>query len=224
LKIQSVVRYGVGAISGSLAYVFLVFVYALFFLLEARHFDSKIKAIFKTPESERRARTVAHLIVGKVGAYMALKTLVNAILALACFAVLWAFGIELAAFWAILTGVFNYIPYVGSLIAVMLPVFVSVGQFESLETTVSLAIYLILMQNIVGYYIEPRLLGKHLNLSPLVIMISLAAWGVMWGIPGAILSVPLTSTLMILCGSFPSGQAFAVLLSEDGHPPGADEV
>lgn len=223
-QVQALVRYGLSAISGSLAYIFLVFIYALFFLIEGHVFEAKLVAIFRTEETRERARQVSHLITAKVGSYMALKTLVNAILALACFAVLWVFGIDMAAFWAILTGVFNYIPYVGSLIAVLLPVFVSVGQYESMETTISLAMLLILMQNIVGYYIEPRLLGKQLNLSPLVIMISLAAWGTMWGIAGAILSVPLTAAMMILCGAFPRSYPVAVLLSEDGNPPGSKEM
>ncbi|MCT8158873.1 AI-2E family transporter [Pseudoruegeria sp. SHC-113] len=216
INMQDTVRYGVGAITNAIVYVFLIFIYALFFLLEARYFDIKMERIFRTADTRRRAQFIMHQMIEKVGDYMALKTLVNVMLGAICFAILFLFGIDYAAFWAILTGAFNYIPYVGSLVAVLLPVFVSVGQYESMDTTLSLAACLIVAQNIVGYYIEPRLLGKQLNMSPLVIMISLAAWGAMWGIAGAILSVPLTSMMIILFAAFPGTRPLAVMLSEDG--------
>lgn len=214
--IQSLVRYGVGTVSNSIAYVFLVFIYAIFFLVELNVFDRKIGLIFRTPETETHARELMDMVLEKVGDYVALKTLINILLGFVCWAVLRYYGIDLAVFWAILTGVFNYIPYVGSLIAVLLPVFVSVGQYESLQTTVSLAMWLILVQNFVGYYLEPRLLGKQLNLSPLIIITSLAAWGALWGIAGAILSVPLTATIMIVFAAYPTTRPMAILLSQDG--------
>ncbi|SLN60587.1 AI-2 transport protein TqsA [Pseudoruegeria aquimaris] len=216
LNMQDTVRYGVGAITNAIIYVFLIFIYALFFLIEARFFNIKMERLFRTADTRRRAHFVINQMIDKVGEYMALKTLVNVMLGGVCFAILLLFGIDFAAFWAILTGVFNYIPYVGSLVAVLLPVFVSVGQYESMETTLSLAACLIVAQNVVGYYIEPRLLGKQLNMSPLVIMISLASWGALWGIAGAILSVPLTSMMMILFAAFPGTRPLAVVLSEDG--------
>lgn len=216
IDIQTAIRYGISSVSYSIGYVFLVFIYALFFLLEGAFFDRKLSLIFKNADTESRLRSLIAEIIEKIGAYVTLKTMVNVVLGLACWLALVLFGIDFAAFWAILTGLFNYIPYVGSLIAVLLPVIVSIGQYESIETTTALMICLIVIQNVIGFVWEPRLFGRGLNLSPLVIIVSLAAWTAIWGIAGAILSVPLTAIIVIVLGSFERTRPVAILMSRNG--------
>ncbi len=216
LDLQALIRYGIGSLYSSAAYIALVFIYALFFLVEEKHLNRKLSVLFKTPEKETRARSMLSAIYVRVGAYITLKTGINILLGLVCWVILAVFGIYYASFWAILSGVLNYIPYVGSLIAVLLPVFVSVGQYGSLETSLALLVTLVLAQSAVAYFIEPRVLGKRLNLSPLVILISLAAWSGLWGVAGALLSVPLTAIIMIVFEAFDPTRSVAVLLSEAG--------
>ena len=117
-------------------------------------------------------------------------------------------------------GLFNYIPYVGSIIGVALPILLSLAQFGSLGTTALLGGLLIAAQTYVGNILEPRIIGRQLNLSPFVVLVALSVWSALWGLPGAILAIPLTSMLTIICGSFPETRFVAVLLAGEAPEPG----
>jgi hypothetical protein len=104
-------------------------------------------------------------------------------------------------FWAVVIGLFNYIPYVGSIIGVALPVVLSLAQFGSFGTTAVLAGLLMAAQTWVGNILEPRMIGRQLNLSPFVVLVALSVWSALWGLPGAILAIPMTSMLVIICGA-----------------------
>ncbi len=223
IKLDAAIRFGLGSLSVSIAHAFLIFIYAAFFLAERRHLDAKIAYAFKDEKARKTIQTVLRRIADNVGTYIAIKTLVNVILGIVCWLVLWLFGIEYAIFWALITAIFNYIPYVGSLFAVMLPVFVSIGQYETIESTLVLLASLILLQNVIGYYVEPRMLGKGLNMSPLLIIISLAVWTGIWGIAGAILSLPLTAAIIILLESIPSLRPLAIFMNAGPIPEFEEE-
>ena len=112
--------------------------------------------------------------------------------------------------------ILNYIPYIGSLIAVAFPVIMSVLQFYSASLTLVLLIGLMLCQIVVGNLIEPRLTGKTLNLSPVVILLALSIWGSIWGVSGMILSVPIMVMIMIILSEFRSTKPLAILMSQSG--------
>jgi predicted PurR-regulated permease PerM len=124
-----------------------------------------------------------------------------------------AFGVDFALFWAVVIGLFNYIPYVGSFVGVFFPVVLSLGQFGSLWLTLALCGALTAAQIAVGNFLDPWLVGRRVNLSPLVVIVSLVFWVSLWGLPGAILAVPLTSAVAIICAAFPASRPIAVLLS-----------
>ena len=115
-------------------------------------------------------------------------------------------------------GLFNYIPYVGSIVGVALPVILSLAQFGSLGTTALLGALLIAAQTYVGNILEPRVIGKQLNLSPFVVLVALAVWSSLWGLPGAILAIPLTAMVAIICDAFPQTRFVAVLLANEVEP------
>jgi len=106
---------------------------------------------------------------------------------------------------------------------VMFPVILSVAQFGSIQTTLVLAGLLTAAQTYVGNVLEPRMIGHQLNLSPFVVLLALSVWTAIWGIPGAILAVPLTAVMVIVFGSFEQTRFLAILLaqrapaSEEGH-------
>jgi predicted PurR-regulated permease PerM len=152
------------------------------------------------------------------------KTLINVILAATSFVILWAMGVDFAVFWAVVIGLFNYIPYVGSIVGVMLPVVLSLAQFASPGTTALLAGLLIAAQTYVGNLLEPRLIGRQLNLSPFVVLVALSVWSAMWGLPGAILAIPMTSMLVIICGAFAPTRFVAVLLAGAQEQEAGQEV
>lgn len=201
----------VAAFGGTL---FIVVVYAGFLLGEWTRFPRKVAAAFPGDGQAARIGQIAGEINRKVGRYLAVKTGVNVVLGCLSYAVLWSFEVDFAPFWAIVIGLLNYIPYVGSYIGVTLPVLLSVAQFGSLLQTLALAAALTVMQVFVGNYLEPRWIGRELNLSPFMVILSLSVWSALWGVPGAILAVPMTSVLVIVLAAFDGTRPFAVLVAD----------
>lgn len=218
VNLQSLLVSMLGGVAGVGLTLFLVIVYSGFLLGERRGFVAKLAAAFPDQgQAERTARIIGE-INRKIGDYLAVKTLMNMILGVISFVILWAMGVDFALFWAVVIGLTNYIPYVGSIVGVALPVILSVAQFGSLGTTALLGTLLIGAQTYVGNVLEPRMIGRHLNLSPFVILVALSVWSSVWGLAGAILAIPMTSVVAIICGSFASTRFVAVLLSDTVDP------
>lgn len=198
--------------------VFLVVIYAGFLMGERGTFPRKVAAALRDESSAEKALRVVTDINTQISQYLAVKTLINAILGVISYGILWLLDVDFALFWAITIALLNYIPYVGSYVGVAFPVLLSLGQFASIQTTLILLALLVAAQTYVGNVLEPRWIGRHLNMSPFVVLVALAVWGALWGIPGAILAIPMTSILIIVTGSFESTRFVAVLLSERADP------
>jgi predicted PurR-regulated permease PerM len=202
---------------------FLIIVYAGFIMAEWATFGVKLEKAFPEGTRARDMGRVVATINQRIGRYLALKTLVNVILGTACYIILRLFDVDFPLFWAVMIGFSNYIPYVGSVIGVAFPVILSLAQFDSLFDSVLLGLCLTAAQIAVGNFLDPMLMGRHLNLSPLVIIVSLTFWASIWGVPGAILAIPMTSMLMIVLSQFPATRFLAVMISEKGEPEGLDD-
>ena len=126
-------------------------------------------------------------------------------------------GIDFAETWALLIFVLNYIPNIGSIIAVAFPALLALVQFDTLGTFVILVVILTAIQLAIGSVLEPMLMGNSLNMSPFAIILGLAFWGAIWGIVGMFLSVPILVVIMIVCANVPSWRWVAILLSRDGR-------
>lgn len=190
--------------------------YAIFILAELDGLPDKTrKALGQTEQAERTLKVVQK-INERIGGYLATKTLVNVILSLVSYVVLWGLGIEFPAFWAILIGLLNYIPYIGSVIGVLFPVTLSLVQFASFGHTALALILLMIPQVVIANFLEPKVLGKSVNLSPFFVLLSLAIWTALWGMMGAILAVPLTAMVLIILAEIPAAHFIAVMMSERG--------
>lgn len=214
LDISQILLSLLGGFTNVGALVFMIVVYATFMLAERGSLAVKIRYMSK---DTARAEVILSLlgdINRKIRDYLTVKTLINLALGLVSWVILWAMGVDFAPFWAVTIGLLNYIPYVGSYIAVAFPVVLSVAQFGSLLTSLVLAVLLIAVQTVMGYIVEPRLIGRQMNLSPLVVLMSLSIWTALWGVPGAILSVPMTAVLAIILAGFDQTRFLAVLLAE----------
>jgi predicted PurR-regulated permease PerM len=181
-------------------------------------FGVKVQKAFPDGDRARQFSAVVTAINQRIGHYLALKTFVNVVLGILSYSVLWWFGVDFALFWAIVIALTNYIPYVGGFVGVAFPVALSLAQFESLSESLMLTVFLTLAQIAVGNFLDPWLMGRQLNLSRLVILVSLSFWTMIWGIPGAILAIPMTSMITIVFASFASTRFFAILFSETGDP------
>ena len=209
----SVVAGNVLAIIGQL---FLVMLYVLFLLGEENTFSQKIQALF--PDSSKAAET-EHIISSiwkTVQKYISVKTYVSLITALLSFTAMWLFGLEHRTAWALLIFLLNFIPNIGSIIAVLFPSFTALVQFGSIGATIPIVLSLIAIQLMIGMFLEPLWTGNSLNISPFVVLVSLTFFGTIWGITGAFFSVPIAIMVMIVTAHFPATRGIAVILSKDG--------
>lgn len=214
IDIRAMVLGILGGFTNVGATVFLVIIYAAFLIAERGAFVRKLQAAFPNPKQADMTLRMVREINAKISDYLVAKTLINVVLGLLSYAILWAFDVDFALFWAVAIGLLNYIPYVGSYLGVAFPVVLSLAQFASLPITLSLTVLLVAAQFILGNVVEPRYIGRRLNQSPLVVLIALSVWTAMWGVPGAILAIPMTSIIAIVLASFEQTRFMAVLLAE----------
>ncbi|WP_017395107.1 AI-2E family transporter [Acinetobacter haemolyticus] len=214
INLQSLITSTLTSFSALTGMFVVIIVYALFLLNERDQFVKKLMIAFPDGKTEQTRLLIAD-INKKISEYLVVKTLINLILATICFVILWACGVEYALFWALIIGLFNYIPYVGSLFGVIFPVLMTLAQTGSLKLTILVAILLTVAQMFVGNFLEPRMIGKQINLSPFVVLLSLSLWSSLWGIAGAILAIPLTSIFVIVLEAFRSTRPFAILLMQN---------
>ena len=128
------------------------------------------------------------------------------------------FQLELAAALGILTFVLNYIPNIGSIVATVLVALVTFVQLGEPGPTAAIFVTVGLIQFLAGSVIDPMLMGRALRLSSFGIIINLAFWGAVWGVPGMFLSVPIMVAMMIICSQVPELRPIAILLSREGLP------
>ncbi len=202
------------AIANIFSKVWIIMFYVLFILLEHRHFSTKLKAMIHDENQENKILSALHQIKTDVGSYFLIKTWVSLITATLSYMVMMIFWVDFALFWAFVIFAFNFIPTVGSVIAVLFPVALALVQFDSYYSVIFLLWWLSWVQVLMWNIVEPKFVGNKLNLSPLLIILSLGFWGYIWGIPGMILSVPIMVILNIILSKFNVTKPIAVLFSE----------
>ncbi len=212
-SVRSVILTVLGGFTSIGASAFLIVLYATFLMAERSRFSHRIAAALGNRGQADKVEDIIRDINQQIGTYLTIKTLINIILGGVSYVILIFLQVDFALFWAIMIALLNYIPYFGSLLAVLFPVILSVAQTGSLLHTALLAALLVGAQVYVGNFLEPRLVGRQLNLSPFVIVVALSIWSALWGIPGAILAVPMTSVIAIVLASFDETRFIAILLS-----------
>ncbi len=224
VNLGSFLRGLAAALAGLLGNIGLILVYLLFLFLEQRFFQAKLGAIF--PDSRQRGKVMAMLsdIDRDVSIYVGMKTLVSALTGLVSWGIMSAVGLDFAGFWAILIFVLNFIPNIGSLVATVLPALLALIQFDTLTPFLIIVIGVGATQMVVGNFLEPNLMSNSLNISPLVVLLSLVVWGSIWGIPGMFLCVPITVILMIVLYHFDTTRWLALALSRNGQVGAAQEA
>ena len=216
--IRSLAGQASGLLSGSV----LVILFVGFMFAEQVWFPLKIERLAQSPEKARQIRRIIASIMHRVNRYLVVKTAVSAVTAAIVWLIFRAMGLELATAVALLTFILNFIPSVGSIVATVIAVmlaFVLTG-----DTTVTLIVGALctLTQFVIGNVLDPMLLGQTLRLSSFGIILSLAFWGAIWGVPGMFLAVPIMVALMIICAHIPWLRSVAVLLSREGLPDAGD--
>ena len=203
----------------------LILIYLLFLFPAAATFSSKLPQM--TPDPRYRANTefVLRSIRTSIERYLVVQTVVSLVISVLSYATLSLIGLPNALFWTFLIFFLNFIPTIGSIIAVVLPTLFALLQFPDWQHPAAVALGLHIWQFGIGTFIQPRMTGASLNLSAIVVVLSLAFWGSLWGVIGVFLAAPLTVLAMIVLEQFPQTHWIAVLLSANGRPaPRMEEV
>lgn len=196
----------------------LVLIYLGFLIASRQGFAKKVDALF--PDVQERAHATAVFIRIRNGLerYLWIQSVTGATIAAGAWALMAMIGLPNAVFWAFLIFVAAYVPVIGGAIGTVLPPLFALVQFPSFWPALMLFVGLEVIMFVVGNVIQPRMQRDSLNIDPVVVLLSLAFWGAIWGIPGMFLSTPLTVTGIIVLAQFEGSRWIAVLLSGDGAP------
>ncbi len=201
----------VGTFFDFFAWLAVTFLYLVFLILEKETFPQRIRRAF----GERQGAYIFGVIASinqAIAHYISVKTLVSLLGGLASLVVLLVFDVDFALTFALLIFLFNFIPYLGSMVATALPIVLSFVQLGP-GPCAAVAVLLIAVQLVIGAFFEPRIAGQRLSVSPLLIVLSLAFWSVLWGIVGMILAVPMLVILKIILDNIKETRPLATLIS-----------
>lgn len=202
------------SITGLMGNYVLIIFYVIFCLSEARSIQDRIRIAFNDKKEEKLNDTLTS-IFNDVKNYLAGKTLLSFIQAVVIGTFLWICGVDFFFIWAFMYFFSDFIPNIGSLIVTVLVAVTMLLQFQSIAYPAFIVAVLIVIQNLKGNILEPKIFGERLDLSPLLLLFSLIFWGYIWGIVGMILSVPIMIIIKIVLMNFPATRPYAILMSND---------
>jgi predicted PurR-regulated permease PerM len=208
-----------GALQNAGGFAVFVLIYLGFLLASRKGFAHKAGKLFPEdgPKGEEARRIFTRIQRGVEG-YIWVQTVTGLIIAIASGLLMAAMGLSHVLFWSFLIFVAGYIPIVGGAVGVLLPPLFGLVELDGLVGPLVLLIGLQAIQFVVGNILQPRMQSESLNLDPVVVLLSLAFWGALWGMVGAFLSTPLTVMVMAILAEFRSTRWLAVLLSSNGEP------
>ncbi|MEO0405786.1 MAG: AI-2E family transporter [Cyanobacteria bacterium P01_A01_bin.135] len=201
---------GLRTLLSVLSLVVLVTSMLLLLLMEVRQYPGRLKRAFPEGVGEKliNATSAISYKLRQFLYVMAFTSLLTGLLTWGWCAIL---GVELSLVWGLLAFALNFIPTIGSLIAVVPPTIIALA-FNGPSIAIATLMGLATMQAIMGNIVDPRLQGDSLQLSSFVALVSIVFWGWVWGIPGAFIGVPMTAAIVVICSQFKATRGVAILL------------
>ncbi len=209
--LASLVLASLGPFVGLVSKLLVLFVFLVFIVAGRGRFAAKVGKAFG-PERAAQVLRVSARINAQIRKYLVIKTLTSLLNGLEVWLVLELFRVDFALLFGFLAFLLNYIPNIGSTVAVILRVGFAYFQFGTPWVPLWVLVITVALDMAIGNWVEPKVMGKGLGLSPLVVLFSLVLWGWLWGIPGMIMAVPLMAVIRIVCQNIPSLEPAAVLL------------
>ncbi len=210
--LTSAVTSGAGSVFSGLGNVFLILLLMFFILAGSGDLVAKVRVAMVERHSQTLS-TMLESIDQRVRQYLIAKTLISLATGALTTVILLIFGVDFALLWGFLTFLLNFIPNIGSIVAIVFPITISFLQFDSVTTPLVVLALLIVTQMLMGNVIEPKIMEFSLNLSPLLVLVALIFWGWLWGIWGMILAVPMMSILKIVFENVEALKPISVLMS-----------
>ena len=209
--ISSVIKSLIGALSDMLMILLLV----IFMLADAETLPARLRTALGGSGADLSR---FYEVTASVNTYLWVKTWISLLTGVFVGIFTAVIGLDFPFLWGFLAFVFNYIPNIGSLIAAIPAVLLGLLQ-GGWDLALIVGIGFLVINNVIGNVVEPRILGKRMGLTIFVVFLSLIVWSWLWGPIGMLLSVPLTLIIKIALESTPDGKAFAALLG----PPEPEE-
>lgn len=201
-----------GRLHGFVTFVVIAFVFTALGLLEVDIVGKHVESL-RDKEVAQTILQAGTQVAAKLQTYMLVRSAMSVLTGL----VVWAFallaGLELATAWGVIAFVLNYIPFIGPLIATVFPTLFALAQVGSWQLAVVVFLCLNLIQFLIGSYLEPRIAGAALSVSPFLVLFAVFFWAFLWGIPGAFIGVPIVIAGLTLCEQREATRWVATLLS-----------
>jgi predicted PurR-regulated permease PerM len=222
-SITSMVAAGLGSFLVFFSDLVLILLFLVFLLLGSESFPLKLGRALNPRHAERVAE-VLHNIEEQVRRYLLLKTLINLGNGTVVAILFASFGVDFPLLWGFVTFLAHYIPQIGGVLSVGLPTVFLLLQFDSVGWALFVAGLNMAVQFIIGNVIEPEVMGERLDLSPMLVLLSLIFWGWLWGPWGMVLAVPIAATIRIVCENVRPLQPIAVLMSDSAEAQAPETV
>ena len=194
-----------------LGYIGLVLLFLLFMLSGIGSLQAKVIMAFNL-EKANQINNALQSIEVQIRKYIAVKILLSGVTGLLTFFLLWILGVDFPLFWGLIAFFVSFIPNIGAVIAIGLPFIFSLLQFDGFMIPILVVLLLGLVYMIMGSLVEPKFMASTLNLSVLLILIALIFWGLLWGLWGMILAIPLTTIIKIIFSNIPSLKPISILM------------
>ena len=201
-----------GSLGSSAFGLIQVLIYLGFLLAEQNDLAAKIVRLQRDDAGRVEGQAIMRRIAAQLQAYLGVYTILSAIMALTSYALLAALAVQFAAFWAVIIFFLTYIPTVG-VVAVVIPALMALVQFGSLTVPLIIIVVLSAVHFVLMNVVSTVVLGQSLNLSPFVIILALTFWGLVWGVAGLFLAVPVTAAIAIVCGHIDGLRWISILLA-----------
>ena len=218
IPVGSLVLSALQSVAGWVTQFVLVFIFSLLFLFGKYGFTRKLLRSFPHPEAKTIGRALQK-IDSDLRKYIGIKSFVSAMVGIGTGVILSFFGLEFSIIIGFLTFVLNFIPYLGSFIAVLIPPLLAAIQFGNWMTPLWIFVSLLALQNLIAQILEPTLVGMRLKISIPMVFLTIFLWGWLWGAPGVLLAVPMTTSIKIIMEDLPGFRSLAMLLER--APPHA---
>jgi predicted PurR-regulated permease PerM len=182
-----------------LAQLFVVLVLLFFFLARGRSMLEQLMSTLTNLEDRIHYATIASTVQKNIAAYLATVTLINTALGLVTSGIMTALGMPNPSLWGVMAGFLNFIPYLGAGVSLMIIALVSALTFDNLLQIALPPMAFLAVTTIEGNFLTPMIVGHRLTLNPIAVFLTILFWGWLWGIPGALMAVPILAVFKILC-------------------------
>ena len=200
-----------GRVNTTLTFWIIALVYIVLGLLEVEDIRRKVETLGK-PDIARVLLNGSAATATKLRKYMLVRTQMSVVTGVLVGLFAWSTGLQFAFEWGMIAFALNYIPFIGPFIATLFPTLLAMTQFGSWQAVLGIFVCLNLIQFVVGSYVEPRVAGSMLAISPLVVLFSIFFWTFLWGLFGAFIGVPIVIAILTFCDQHPSSRWIADLL------------